>query len=126
MRMVLDPRKHQYVPGVSIFLVMVVLTVGIVGCDGVGSQSCTLTITSSAGGSVTDPGEGTFSYDEGAVVNLVATADDGYGFQGWTGDTEGVADPESRTTTIVMGQNSSIMANFGPVGPVGPGGPSTP
>jgi hypothetical protein len=123
MRMVLDPRKHQYVPGVSIFLVMVVLTVGIVGCDGVGSQSCTLTITSSAGGSVTDPGEGTFSYDEGAVVNLVATADDGYGFQGWTGDTEGVADPGSRTTTMILSQDSSITANFGQTDP---GGPSRP
>lgn len=123
MRMVLDPRKHQCVPGVSIFLVMVALTVGIVGCDGGGSESCTLTITSSAGGWVTDPGEGTFRYDEGTMVNLVATADDGYGFQGWTGDTEGVADPESRTTTIVIGQNSSIMASFGPAGPAGPSTP---
>jgi len=123
MRMVLDPRKHQYLPGVSIFLVMVALTVGIVGCDGVGSQSYTLTVSSSAGGSVTDPGEGTFSYDEGTVVNLVATADDGYGFEGWTGDTEGVGDPESRTTTIVMGQDSSIVAKFGPGGPPGPSTP---
>jgi len=123
MRMVLGAKKHQCVPGVSIFLVMVALTVGIVGCNDGASESYALTITSSAGGSVTVPGEGTFTYDEGAVVNLVATPDEGYGFQGWTGDTGGVAEPDSRTTTIVMGQDSFITANFGPTGPPGPSTP---
>ena len=123
MRMILDLRKHHYVPGVSIFLVMVALTVGIVGCDDGGSEAYTLTIASTAGGSVTTPGEGTFTYDEGAVVNLVATADDSYGFQGWTGDTEDVADPGSRTTTMILSQDSSITANFGPTGPAGPSTP---
>ena len=107
-------------PGISIFLAMVALTVGIVGCDGGGSESSILTVASTAGGSVITPGEGTFPYDEGTVVNLVATADDGYGFQGWTGDTEGVADPSSGSTTIIMSQDSSITANFGPTGPADP------
>lgn len=123
MRMILDARKHHHVPGVSIFLVMIGLTLGMVGCNDGGGESYILTITSTAGGSVTSPGEGTFTYDEGTVVNLVATADDGYGFQGWTGDMENVADPGSRTTTIILSQNSSVTANFGPTGP---GGPSTP
>jgi len=120
MRMILDLRKHRYVPGVSIFLVMVALTVGIVGCDDGGSEPYTLTIASTAGGSVITPGEGTSTYDEGTVVNLVATADDGYGFEGWTGDTEGVGDPGSRTTTMILSHDSSITANFGPTGPPGP------
>jgi len=123
MRMILDLRKHQYVAGISILLVMVVLTMGIVGCNDGGSEPCRLTITSSAGGSVTDPGEGTFTYGEGAVVNLVATPDGGYRFQGWTGDTEGVADPGSGTTSVVMGQDFSIRANFSLAGPRGPSTP---
>ena len=123
MRMILDARKHHYVPGVSIFLVMMALTVGIVGCDDGGSEPYTLTITSTAGGSVTTPGEGTFTYDEGTVVDLVATADDGYRFEGWTGDTEGITDPGSHTTTMKLSQDSSTTASFGPTGP---GGPSTP
>ncbi len=123
MRMILDLRKRHYVLGVSLLLVVVGLTVGIAGCDAGGNNSYTLTITSTGGGSVTNPGEGTFAYNEGTVVNLVATADDGYGFQGWTGDVENVADPGSRTTSIILSQNSSVTANFGPTGP---GGPSTP
>ena len=123
MRMILDLRKRRYVLGVSLLLAVVGLTVGIAGCDNGGNNSYTLTITSTGGGSVTHPGEGTFAYDEGTVVNLVATADDGYGFQGWTGDTENVADPGSRTTTIILSQNSSITANFGPTGPAGPSTP---
>jgi len=123
MRMILDLRKRRYVLGVSLLLAVVGLTVGIAGCDDGGNNSYTLTITSTGGGSVTNPGEDTFAYDEGTVVNLVATADDGYGFQGWTGDVENVADPGSRTTTIILSQNSSVTANFGLMGP---GGPSTP
>lgn len=44
---------------VSLFLVAVALIVGMVGCEGNGSgDSYTLAITSTAGGSVTVPGEG--------------------------------------------------------------------
>ncbi|MGB5926018.1 MAG: hypothetical protein WBH01_08040, partial [Dehalococcoidia bacterium] len=45
-----------------------------------------LTISSAEGGSVTEPGEGVFTYDEGTVVDLVATPDAGYRFDQWTGD----------------------------------------
>jgi hypothetical protein len=121
--MVFDPKKHHYVQRVCIFLTMMALAAGIVGCDGGGSESHTLNIASTAGGSVITPGEGTFTYDEGTVVNLVAAADDGYGFQGWTGDTEGITDPGSRTTDIAMDRDSSITANFGPTGPPGPSTP---
>jgi hypothetical protein len=118
--MILDLRKRHYVLGVSLLLAVVGLTVGIAGCDDGGNNSYTLTITCTGGGSVTNPGEGTFAYDEGTVVNLAATADDGYGFQGWTGNTEGIADPYSDATTIVLNQNCSITANFAPTGSPGP------
>ena len=45
-----------------------------------------LTISSTTGGSVDIPGEGTFTRDAGTEVNLVATWDSGYRFVEWTGD----------------------------------------
>jgi len=81
----------------------------MVGCDGVEYD---LTIASSAGGSVTDPGEGTFTRDEGAVVSLVAEAEEGYRFVKWTGDVGTIANVNAATTTITMNGDYSIMANF--------------
>jgi Leucine-rich repeat (LRR) protein len=73
---------------------------------------CDLTISSSGGGSVTIPGEGTFSYDEGTVVDLVAEADEGYQFGSWSGDVGSIASVNATTTTITMTDNLSITANF--------------
>ena len=74
-----------------------------------------LTVTSSAGGSVTTPGEGTFVYDLGAVVSLVAAADEGYRFVGWTGDLSTIIDVNSASVTITVNGSYSIIANFAEV-----------
>jgi len=71
-----------------------------------------LTISSTAGGSVTDPGEGTFAYDDGTVVNLVAVAEQGYRFVNWTGDVDEIADVDAAATTITMDDDYAITANF--------------
>ena len=71
-----------------------------------------LTTNSTAGGSVTTPGEGVFTYDEGTVVDLIAEAEEGYRFVEWTGDVGTIADVYAATTTITMNGNYSIMANF--------------
>jgi len=71
-----------------------------------------LTTNSTAGGSVTTPGEGTFPYDCGMVVDLVAEAEAGYGFVNWTSDIASIADVEDATTTITMNDNYSVTANF--------------
>jgi len=71
-----------------------------------------LTVGSSVGGSVTDPGEGTFTYDHGTEVDLVADADADYHFVEWTGDTGTIADTTSATTTITIEGDYSIQANF--------------
>ena len=63
---------------VSSFLIVVALIAGMAGCDG--GESYALIIDSTEGGSVTIPGEGIFTYDEGAVVNLTAEAEEGYRF----------------------------------------------
>jgi len=71
-----------------------------------------LIISSTAGGEVTEPGEGTFAYDAGKVVELEASPDTGYEFDEWTGDVGTVADVDDATTTITMDGNKSVTANF--------------
>jgi len=95
--------------------VALILSVSLVGCGGEPASEMrehTLTISSTQGGSVTTPGEGTFTYDEGEVVNLVADADEGYRFVNWTGNVDDIADVEDATTTITMNGDYSIIANF--------------
>jgi preprotein translocase subunit YajC len=71
-----------------------------------------LTISSTAGGNVTEPVEGTHTYDKGTEVTLVATPDSGYRFVEWTGDVDTIADVEDATTTIAVNDGYSITANF--------------
>jgi len=71
-----------------------------------------LTISSTAGGSVTTPGEGDFTYEEGTVVDLEAEPDEVHGFVYWTGDVNTISDVNAASTTITMNDDYSIMANF--------------
>ena len=61
---------------------------------------------------MTAPGEGTFTYPRGAVVQLVATPDEGYEFRAWTGDTGQIADRNSASTTITVNGDYSMTAVF--------------
>jgi len=79
-----------------------------------------LTIDSTDGGDVTIPGEGTYTYDTGTVVNLVATPASGYSFWEWTGSGT-VANTYIATTTITMNGDYSIRANFASTAPSGDG-----
>ena len=72
----------------------------------------TLNISSTAGGSVTEPGKGTSTYDAGTVVDLVAEPEEGYRFVNWTGDVGTIADVEDAETTITMEDDYEITANF--------------
>ena len=71
-----------------------------------------LAVASTEGGSVTDPGEGLFTYDSGIVVDLVARADEGLRFLRWTGDVETVANTTAAQTTVTMNSDYSITATF--------------
>jgi len=64
---------------VSIFLITVALIAGMVGCGGDDGEY-DLTIASTTGAWVGMPGEGTFFYDEGRSVYLIAVAEEGYQF----------------------------------------------
>jgi len=76
------------------------------------AAECRLIISSTGGGSVTTPGEGTHTYDAGKVVNLVATPDAGYQFVNWTGKVDTIANVDAATTTITMNLDYTITANF--------------
>jgi hypothetical protein len=75
----------------------------------------TLTTSTSAGGTVSAPGLGTFGYDSGTVVPVVAAPDLQYHFVNWTGTAVAagkVADPASASTTVTMDNNYTLQANF--------------
>ena len=75
----------------------------------------TLTISSTAGGSVTTPGEGAFPYDHGTSAAVTAAPDDNYHFVAWTGtavDAGKVGDASAASTTVTMDANYTLQANF--------------
>ncbi len=72
----------------------------------------TLTISSTEGGDVIDPGEGPFSYPLGFEVNLVAEAASGYQFTYWSGNVSTFADVDAAETTVIVNGDYSITANF--------------
>ncbi len=73
-----------------------------------------LTVSSTEGGSVTQPGEGIFVYENNTVVDLSAMPDEGYEFVSWTGDVSTIADVNSASTNITMLSSYSITAIFEP------------
>jgi len=76
---------------------------------------CTLTISSTEGGSVTDPGSGPFEYDSGTVVPVLAAVQSGWHFAGWTGtavEAHKVADAGLASTTVTMDDDYTLRANF--------------
>ncbi|MDY6834286.1 MAG: CARDB domain-containing protein [Chloroflexota bacterium] len=75
-------------------------------------QTWTLSISSSDGGSVSEPGEGRFSGNDGIKVKIEATPDSHYEFTEWTGDVDTIEDKEAASTTITLDEDYSITANF--------------
>ena len=75
-----------------------------------------LSINATVGGSVAEPGEGVFTYDEGMTVDLIATPDAGYRFVEWAGDVNTIADINAASTNITTDGDYSIVANFLAVG----------
>ena len=67
-----------------------------------------LTVNTTTGGTVT----GTGSYDYGSTTQIEAIPDtaNGYEFTGWTGD--GIDDPSSSTTTVLIDGDKTVTANF--------------
>lgn len=106
--------KGINVKKLSVVLLGVALVAGMVGCFTPFRVQYQLTISSTEGGEVTTPGDGTFTYWGGTVVNLVAEADEGYSFINWTGDACAcnIANINAASTNITMNNDYSIIANF--------------
>ncbi len=77
----------------------------------------TLTVNSTPGGSVIEPGTGTFTFDPGMEVDLLAVPDTGYEFVNWTGNVDTMADSYAADTTITLDSSYTITANFAEVIP---------
>ncbi len=75
-------------------------------------EEYTLTISSTAGGTVTTPGEGSFTYTLNAVVDLMAQPEEGYRFVNWAGDVHTITDVTAAATNVTVRGNYSITANF--------------
>jgi len=73
---------------------------------------CSLTTSSTEGGSVTEPGEGTHIYQANTPVSLAAQADEQYHFVDWTGDVAAIGNAQAASTNITMYDSYSITANF--------------
>jgi hypothetical protein len=71
-----------------------------------------LSILSASGGSVAAPGKGTYTFDQGTVVNLVAKPAVGYEFARWSGNVDAITDVNASSTNITMNANYYICANF--------------
>ena len=71
-----------------------------------------LNISSTSGGNVSVPGEGTFNYVDHSVKNISAVANSCYHFAKWTGNTSTIADMNASSTTITMNGSYTIQANF--------------
>jgi hypothetical protein len=106
---------------VGIFLVVVCLVVGMIGCVGGdgnnGDGSYTLIVDLTVGGTVTVddlpiPGKAILTYDAGTVVSLNATPSAGYRFTEWTGNVSTIADINAASTTITMHGSYKVTANF--------------
>ena len=74
-----------------------------------------LHISSTAGGSVIAPGEGSHEYSAGSIIVVQAEPHAGYDFVNWTGTavTAGkVADTTSASTTLTLDGDYTLVANF--------------
>ena len=106
---------------ISIFFIAVALAAVMAGCsftegeggdNGDNGDSYTLTIISTAGGSVTTPGEGYSTHDVGTVVNLLAEPGEGCEFVNWTGSVDTIANVTATSTAVTTNSHCSIRANF--------------
>lgn len=105
-------RRRDWLTRASVSCITVALVAGMVGCV---PAQYSLTVSSTEGGEVITPGEGTFTYYEGEVVDLVASGYAGYHFVEWTGDTDTIDDLDAATASIAVNRDCSIVASFVPV-----------
>jgi len=94
------------------------INMGVYGGTSQASMSwdqCSLDLSSSEGGSVSVPGEGTSLYDCGERAEVNAVAEACYEFTVWTGtavDAKKVDDPDDPHTLVTVDGDYTLIANF--------------
>jgi hypothetical protein len=73
-----------------------------------------LTVSSTQGGTVIVPGEGSFVYGWDEKVSLTAIPHAGFQFIGWIGDVETISATKAETATISMNGDFGVTARFAP------------
>ena len=99
---------------ISVFLLIVTLITGMIGCDEVTPTEYDLIVAvdPAGGGTATDE-TGTSPYVEGTDVSIKAVANAGYEFTGWTAAAGAFADANAEETTFSMpAQDVTVTANF--------------
>ena len=76
------------------------------------SLNYTVTGRAGIGGSINDI-NGSYSYDSN--ISIIATANPGYSFHGWTQSGNGITNTSSPNTILSVDNNQSIQANFTPI-----------
>jgi len=96
-----------------IIMVVAVLSLALAGCSNVlDNYEHTLTIASTEGGTVVEPGEGEFPIDYGTVATLVIEADEDYNLSEWEGpDGEDVVEEDGEYKITIDG-DKEILAVF--------------
>ena len=79
------------------------------------AKNLTTSTANSVSGTVTTPGIGVYPYGDGTTQSILATANNGYQFTGWTGTAVvagKVADVKDPDSTVVMTNDYTLIANF--------------
>jgi hypothetical protein len=108
--------KHRLISVALIAVLLCTVLGNGIGCSGDGGDGgttqYTLTMASTAGGSVT-PTVGAHTYNATQVVNLTATPSNGYRFVNWTKTAGTFANATAAQTTFTMpAQNATVTAHF--------------
>lgn len=102
--------KHKLISVALIAILLCMVLGNSIGCTS--TTNYTLTMSSTAGGSVT-PAVGAHTYSAGAGVNLIATPDGGYRFVNWTAPAGNFTDATAAHTTFTMpAQDVTVTAHF--------------
>jgi hypothetical protein len=101
--------KHKLISVALITILLFMVLGNSIACTS--TTTYTLTMSSTAGGSVT-PAVGAHNYSAGTAVNLTATPDGGYRFVNWTGGGADIANANAATTTITMNADHTVTAHF--------------
>lgn len=103
----MSKKKLAAIIGGCAVVVVVVLVVLLA------SPTYTLTVASTAGGTVTTPEEGTSKHGEGTVAELAAEPEEGYRFVNWTATAGEFDDANLEETTFTMpAEDVTVTANF--------------